>query len=317
MNNTKIFFWNCGLAYSESIEPPQESIEKVLEIVKYIMNEKECDILILCEINTYTYSFFKKKLSSYVLNTFTNKSSKNSNFDIMTISNNNISIEDVYYIKQNNLTEEQIKVEEEQNYLPKKGRTMKVGIDITIKIKNINNSLNLIASHWSSHMNGFSEENREESGESLKFYVKKLIDEKKQVILIGDYNDNPQSISIFKKLDATNNRHYASIDIKRIYNPSFLFYAPHKLYYTGEEKHFHGTWLSKDNNKRKNNKTSCQVLDQVMVTSSFIKNGPWYLDEEGTKVISDEKIMDTLYGGEIDHLPIMVRVSHLIQIGDN
>lgn len=315
MSCTKIVFWNCGLAYSESIEPKPENIEEALEIIDFIMSKKEGDILIICETNKYTYEVFKQKLPNLKLEPLVNKSSSNSTFDMIIVYNDHINIEDIYYIKQNNLSDEQRKIEEDQNYAPRLGRTMKVGIDITIKIKNINNTFNLIASHWSSHMNGFSVENREDSGESLKLYVRTLISEKKQVILIGDYNDSPQSISILNKLDATNNRYYASNDIKRIYNPSFQFYAPHKPYYNGEKQHFFGTWLTKNPTTRRNNKSSCQVLDQVMVTASFIMNGPWHLDEEDTKVISDEKIMHMLYDGKIDHLPIMVQVSHLVQIG--
>ena len=191
---------------------------------------------------------------------------------------------------------------------------MKVGIDMVVKIENINNSFHVIASHWSSKKNGFSEENREESGDELKDYVRTLIESKRQVLMIGDYNDPPQSIAISKKLGATQNRHYASMDRKRIYNPSFGFYLPHQPYMNGELQHFHGTWLSNSDTIRKNNNLSCQVFDQVMVTSSFVKSGPWHLDEKSTKIVYDRDIINLLYNGEIDHLPIMTKVEHLKQI---
>lgn len=314
MSVAKIFFWNSGLAYSNSTQPKEEDIKNALDIIEYIMNEKEGDLLILCEVNSYTYEIFKRKLPKFEINNLTNKASTRSYFDMISISNKNINIKEIIYIVKNDLSEEQDKIEKDRTFIPNSGKTMKVGIDITVKINNISNDFNLIASHWPSKINGFSEDSRNECGEELKIYTKELIGNKRQVILIGDYNDSPESISIIHKLGSVNNRYYASLDRNRIYNPSFGFFVPHKLYYKGEERSFYGTWLSKCDNTRKHNKHSCQVFDQVMVTSSFINSGPWNLDEENTKVISDEKIMHLLYNRVIDHLPIMITVCHLLQI---
>lgn len=314
MSAINIFFWNCGVAPLESSKPKKEDINQVIEMVKKLFIEKECDLFILCEINSYVATLLQYTLKEFNVIPLINKASTRSNFDMLAIAKKNISISDIYYLRLNNLSDEQEKIEEDEEFLPNSGRTMKVGVDMVVKIKNITSSFHVIASHWSSKSNGFSEENREESADELKEYVKTLIESNRQIVLIGDYNDHPQSISIAKKLEATQNRHYASLDRKRIYNPSFSFYLPHQPYINGELQHFHGTWLSKDDNKRKNNKLSCQVLDQVMVTSSFVKSGPWQLDEKNTKIVYDEYIMSLLYDGKIDHLPIMTKIEHLKQI---
>lgn len=314
MKIIKIFFWNCGLAHLDNARPSYTDIQKVMSIIQILMEEKDGDIIVLCEVNSYVCEIFKHNFSNYIISGLNTRSTPNSHFDMISISKTSVEIKNVLYIRQSNLSEEQEKIEKSERFLPNSGRTMKVGVDITFSVKNISNYFNLIVSHWSSRMNGFSDENREESGEALKFYVRKLVEKKSQVILMGDYNDPPNSISIEHKLGAINNRYYASIDARRIYNPSYSFFVPHKPYYNGEKQHFHGTWLSKKDTIRKNQKISCQVLDQVMVTSSFINSGPWYLDEKNTRVISDEKIMNLLYDGTIDHLPITINLSHLIQI---
>lgn len=314
MSAAKIFFWNSGLAYSNSTRPEEENIKNALDVVEYIMNEKEGDLLIVCEVNSHTYEIFKRKLPKFEINNLANKASTRSYFDMILIYNKSINIKEIIHIVKNDLSDEQDKIEKDRTFIPNSGKTMKVGIDITVEINNISNNFNLIASHWPSRINGFSEDSRDECGEELKIYTKELIENKRQVILIGDYNDSPQSNSIINKLGSLNNRYYASLNKHRIYNPSFGFFIPHKPYYKGEERNFYGTWLSKCSNTRKHNKSSCQVFDQVMVTSSFINSGPWNLDEENTKVISDEKIIHQLYDGTIDHLPIMITVSHLLQI---
>jgi exonuclease III len=314
MSAVNIFFWNCGVAPLESSKPKKEDVNKVLVMAKKLFIEKGCDLLILCEINSSVAVSLKSNLTGFNVIALINKASTRSNFDMLAITKENISVSDIYYLKLNNLSDEQDKIENNEEFLPNLGRTMKVGVDMVVKIKNTTNSFNVIASHWSSKSNGYSEENREESGDELKEYVKTLVESNRQVILIGDYNDHPQSISILKKLGATQNRHYASMDRKRIYNPSFSFYLPHQPYINGEFQHFHGTWLSRDESIRRNNNLSCQVFDQVMVTSSFVKSGPWHLDEKSTKIVYDEHIMNLLYGGEIDHLPIMTKVEHLNQI---
>lgn len=196
------------------------------------------EIFLFCEVNSYVCQILKYSLPSFVVSGLNTKATSKSHFDMILISKNNVEIKNVLYIKQNNLSEEQEKIEKSEKFLPNSGRTMKVGVDITVNIKNINNNFNLIASHWSSRMNGFSQENREESGEALKFYVKNLVEKNIQVLLMGDYNDPPNSTSILHKLGATNNRYYASIDKKRIYNPSYSFYVPHKPYYNGEKNIF-------------------------------------------------------------------------------
>jgi exonuclease III len=312
MNTARIFFWNCGVAPLNTSSPSSENINLVGDFINDLFENHKADIIVMCEINNSSINEIVKRISSKNVKSvpLVSKASSYAYFDMIALTKDSIEIKEHAYIRKNNQSEQQEKIELDDDYMPSRGRTMKAGIDIVCEMSGIPDQFHIIASHWSSKSNGFSEENREESGERLKEYVSALTSNKRQVILVGDYNDNPNSISISKKLGAYVNRHYASIDKKRIYNPSLSFSSPHYPYRNGEEQHFHGTWLSTDSTVRTNQSTSCQVLDQVMVTASFIKSGPWHLDEKETKVVYNDGIIKMLYSGDIDHLPIMAKIDH-------
>lgn len=305
-----IIFWNCGIAPLPSIIPTTKQQDELLDFIDFFLNDMLADIIILTEANDYLAQGLRKKRKSLKLEKLTGKAASNSNFDILVITSEKVSITSKKYIKANSKYEEEEKIESENDHNPSRGRTMKIGANITFKHKSIPDDFNIIASHWSSRRIGFNDQNRRESADKLKVVVRNMIRTNKQVILIGDYNDPPNADSITHHLGATNNRHYASIDKMRIYNPSNSFLAPHIPYKNGESKHFHGTWLSKDSSTRSNYNLSCQVFDQVMYTSSFISSGPWHFNEEDTKTVYNAKIIQSLYSGGIDHLPIMTKIEH-------
>lgn len=305
-----IIFWNCGVAPLPSIFPTDTQQNELLGFIDFFLNDMSADIIILTEANDNLVKGLRQKRKSLKMAKLTGKAASNSNFDMLVITSEKISITSKNYIKANSTHIEESKIDSDSDYNPSRGRTMKIGVNITFKHNSIPDVFNIIASHWSSRKIGFNEQNRRESADKLKVVVKNMVKINKQVILIGDYNDPPNADSIIHHLGATNNRHYASIDKLRIYNPSNSFLAPHSPYKNGESQHFHGTWLSKDSSTRNNYNLSCQVFDQVMYASSFISSGPWHFNEEDTKTVYNNKIIQSLYSGRIDHLPIMTKIEH-------
>lgn len=306
----KIIFWNCGLCPLPNSEFNKENLKFLTECILTFRYELMGDIIIITEVNNKIVAALKETLKGETVTDLTGRAAANSKFDFVAITSKDITISNISYIKTNSTTIEEEKIEVDENHTPNRGRTLKVGVLLEIEHKDCIDNFTIISSHWSSQKEGFNEQNRRESAEKLKRLMKSKSKEKKQTILLGDYNDSPTSTPILHKLEATSNRHYASLDKSRIYNASSSFSLPHIPYIIGESRHFHGTWLSKNRATRRNFEKACMVFDQIMCASSFISAGPWHLNENETKVVYGGNMLELLYNGNSDHFPITTKIEY-------
>ncbi len=177
-----------------------------------------------------------------------------------------------------------------------------------VKGKMSNNEiLHIFVNHWSSRREGMekTEPKRLHAAKLLKNEVDNILakDKNAKIIIVGDFNDEPQNKSLKTVLDAGNSK---INNDKRLYN---LLYS---RYLSGEGTYnYRGNW---------------NMLDNIIVSSALLNGNKGYVVESDSANILSEKWMlyynkkydystpsrtyggPNYYGGISDHLPVYIKL---------
>ncbi len=301
----KMTFWNCGIKANRSNR--LEYSYKILDAVNSILISKESDVVFMCEVDKEftecpsVIGYLNEKEIDLI--DACDEVKSRVKFDICAIYNpEKISVDIDKYIVYNNLDDEQEHT----------GNNIKVGVIFHLKNKkNIESScVAVIVSHWPSKLTPGYEFRHKEAAEKLRDTARELIKQGLQVVLIGDYNLSPDEIIKNTPLQSYNNKFFATRSNLRLYNLGFHFLEQHsiccrKINLPLEHAHGFGTFISSSNRAVE---TGCATFDYAHVGSSLIKDGPWIIDEEATRIFANQVIIDMIYGNtsHLDHLPIIV-----------
>ncbi|BAX81262.1 endonuclease/exonuclease/phosphatase family protein [Labilibaculum antarcticum] len=169
-------------------------------------------------------------------------------------------------------------------------------------------TLNIFVNHWPSRIGGMekSEKNRVFVAEQLKLAVNKLQEKnpKAKIIIMGDFNDEPNNKSAEEALAATNNTNTS--------NPKALYNLMYDLKLEGK-----GTY---------NYKGNWNMLDNLIVSNSLISNTDgihtnhksgrifteeWicYKNPDGLSLPSRSYAGPRYFGGYSDHFPVYFQLS--------
>jgi|SynMetStandDraft_2_1070026.scaffolds.fasta_scaffold03122_3 hypothetical protein len=164
-------------------------------------------------------------------------------------------------------------------------------------------------SHWPSRMSR-PELGRDELGSKLRSDIDdlfKIDGYAANIILLGDYNDEPFDKPIYDKLIATRDRKVVLDRPFILYNPFWRSLGGGAPYAGGEKiSPCHGTYYYKSSS----HVTKWFTFDQIIVSSSFMGHSNWHLDEACTKIFSyaDDDDFGAEFFKDFDHLPIYGRV---------
>ena len=170
-------------------------------------------------------------------------------------------------------------------------------------------TLHLFVNHWPSRRGGQekSEKNRVFVAEQLKLAVDKLQEknQKAKIIIMGDFNDEPDNRSAFETLAASND--------KNSNNPGKLYNLMYDLDVQGKGTYnYRGNW---------------NMLDNIVVSNSLLSNtGGFHTTHEAGRIYSEEWICykntegvlvpsrtyggPNYYGGYSDHFPIYFQLKN-------
>lgn len=296
MCSINIAFWNVGVSPLFHSKPDFIRAAEVFSMVESIMKNRDVDIFILCEMNAAAIDNISKLLKSYKIIKANDNVSKNLHFDMVLIISHRIDLIECQPIF------DRTKIEG--------GHSIKAGYQFLVKINNglvdsSSKKLNIIASHWPSKIRDSDSFKKDHAARILSDIcaIERMKDDR-QIVLIGDYNDEYESASIKKILYSTINRNYAKNDERILYNLSGLMSGPHVPNAQGVDYHYSGTWVSSDVNSRNNDENSCRMFDQVMLSSSMIDKGPWIVNERRSGLINNKDLKKMVNDCLIDHLPI-------------
>ncbi|MFJ5453447.1 hypothetical protein ACIPT4_10395 [Pectobacterium jejuense] len=301
MSILNIAFWNINIAPLFYSKVDNSKMRYLYGLCNDFFSKNITDILILCEVNEDAINFLSGELNGLSIVKANDFVSKNLYFDMVLIHNNKIKVINKNPIFKNT------------NTANNQGYNIKTGYSFLISLSgeksNASGKINIIASHWPSALRDHSAFKKTHAARQLKTIRDiELIKSDRQVVLMGDYNEEPTSNAIKTLMYTTTNRHYAKLDNEIMYNLSDSMSGPHVPNYHGVDYHFSGSWVSSDTQFRSKDESSCKTFDQIMVSSSMISNGPWVVNERSSKIIANEKIKKAIMDGVIDHFPILLRV---------
>ncbi|AIR59935.1 hypothetical protein LH23_04480 [Cedecea neteri] len=252
------------------------------------MEKTAIDILILAEVSHSCLSFLEKLAETVHMELITSTEKVGRiNFDIA-----------ILYEKT------KLQFLEKENLVPEtaSGRKLRCGTRFLFQENISHEKLTLFASHWPSRLH--KSEKRITLGQKLRenidFIYNKKID---NVILIGDYNDQPFSPSIVEGLEATKDIDMVKRKRKLLYNP-FWRHLDKK----NESHLFSGSYYHKNNDIDK-----WFTYDQMMFSSSFLndKIGTWRLDIKSSHFHSDSISKNEIgfdFLSFFDHVPIYSKI---------
>lgn len=162
------------------------------------------------------------------------------------------------------------------------------------------NLISLYLSHWPSQLQD-SSLNTATISSRLRFEVEKDLEEKKEVIMMGDYNVEPFSDEMVHHLQSSRDKDIVLKKPNIFYNPCWKFLP------INPEVKVKGTY-----NFIKGNFHTWCVIDQILISSSFLKN-QWSFDDSLTSIID----LDTLFKpneefkNPSDHWPLSTLITRI------
>ncbi|MBY7924554.1 endonuclease/exonuclease/phosphatase family protein [Vibrio fluvialis] len=294
--NLRFAWWNVALSPSApkaGTKADDKTYPVICDHIRTVMTENSCDFLALCEVSTEDVRYFSEHLEIDNIS-FINLTDRvgRTRFDVAILyKSNKITVR-----HKTNLSK------------PITGNTVKAAQ--LVEVENIDDSkvIYVYLCHWASRLNG-GEDKRQEAAKIVRNSALEFMEKGHDVIVMGDFNDNPYDDSLNKILKA-NRCHDA---VKKY--PKEFFYNPFWRTVVSEQKYSYAdtnkSYRSGSHKYKQFSSTIWHSYDQIIVSGSFLNNSYWHLNEYRTHVMSPESILSHYsdINHFIDHLPIVCEIT--------
>lgn len=288
-----IIWWNTSLS------PPMSSKRNLASRVK-----KECIAIILKKFMDMKYDFIclgevSSEDVSYI-SSYLNLKKTEYNYAIGAQKQGRLYFDTaIFYKKKHQL----IKYNRDDCQFATMGlgsRNLKIFERYEFVHSEFGNLLSLYLSHWPSRLQDNSL-NTATISARLRFEVERDLDNNKEVIMMGDYNVEPFSDEMVHHLQSSRDRDIVLKKPNVFYNPCWKFLpldtnARVKGTYNYTEGNFH-TWC---------------VIDQILISSSFLKN-QWSFDDSLTSIIDLNTLFkpNEEFKNPSDHWPLSTLITRI------
>lgn len=290
-------WWNVGLspaAKNAKSKANSETYATLCNHLESLLLENSCDVLALCEVSSSDVQYFIEHLDIEDIEVLDlTHTAGRTRFDMLVIYN-------------------RLKVSAEfQQSLTKSvtGNTVKAAQVVKITNLDDDKDIYLYLCHWASRLNGDGEKRRISAADIVYNSATALMESGNDVIVMGDFNDNPYDKSVHEHLKA--NRCHDAV----IRYPNEYFYNPFWRSVVSEYKYNHAStntvYRSGTHKFKQFLGTIWHSYDQILVSGSFLTNSYWHLNEFRTHIISPDPLL-THYDDRssfIDHLPVVCEVT--------
>ncbi|WP_340642593.1 endonuclease/exonuclease/phosphatase family protein [Photobacterium damselae] len=295
--NLRFGWWNVALspaAAQATSKANHANYTTLCTHIETMMKEQSCDFLALCEVSSddVKHLSVSLELEGITLLDLTEKVGR-TRFDMAVIYNNNkINVRHKHSLSK---------------FMT--GNTVKAGQ--LVEVENLDDSkiIHVYLCHWASRLSGEGEDKRIAAADIVYNSASSLMECDADVIVMGDFNDNPFDISLNRHLKA-NRCHDA---VKKY--PKEFFYNPFWRSVVSDYKYSHATtnetYRSGSHKFKQFSGTIWHSYDQIMVSGSFLSNNYWHLNEHRTQVVTIEAILSHFDDRNhfIDHLPIICEIT--------
>lgn len=294
-NEFRICWWNTGCSPNakQNRATPQEFLV-LYKAIDYIFN-CGAHLLILCEFSENDVAKTQEQfagrqpsLGFYALN----RGEGRSKFDAAILYRTDA-----------------IEISSELNLIFKRnGSDLRIGQQFVVSKIGTREPFHVIASHWSSRL-WLDEYNpmRNELAGKLRDKVDQILedDADANLVLIGDYNDEPFNSPIAQTLLATRSFTLAQQRPSLLYNPFWrhLSCYEHRIHRTPRSSS--GTYFHKTGKV-----TQWRTFDHMMISGALASGrAGWVLDEHMTRPLDPDFLIAAVTSTQtnMDHLPIMGR----------
>ncbi|MCG3826846.1 endonuclease/exonuclease/phosphatase family protein [Photobacterium damselae] len=298
--NIRFGWWNVALSPSAPQAKTKASTETypiILNHIRTLMLDDSCDFLALCEVSAQDVQYISDNLElgdGVTLLDLTHTVGR-TRFDIAVIYKNT-----------------KLKVRHKATLSkPFTGNTVKAAQ--MVEVENIDDSkqIYLYLCHWASRLNGDGHDKRVTAARMVYDSAIEYMEAGKDVIVMGDFNDNPYDESLYRCLKA-NRCHDA---VKKY--PNEFFYNPFWRSVVSEYKYSHAgtqnTYRSGSHKFKQFLGTIWHTYDQIVVSGSFLNNGYWHLNEFRTHILTPASLLADFEDSKhfIDHLPIVCEITRV------
>jgi hypothetical protein len=185
-------------------------------------------------------------------------------------------------------------------------RTLRIAQQVDLFISGATLPIHLFVSHWPSPLYKDDVAKRRLLGQRLHDLIRKLEEDYGQVapnvLLLGDFNDEPFDDSLSEALRSTRHRKLVERGGGLLYNPFWRYLGAGSGIEPPEGLSLLGTYFH-----RPGTLTQWRVLDQIIFSKSFLGGGEWTIDERLTQLLDIPQFSPLLQDGKngFDHAPIL------------
>lgn len=295
--NLRMAWWNTSLspaAPNAKSKANTETYPIICDHLKRLLTDFSCDLIAICEVSSVDVAYLNSNLNltNIAILDLTYKIGR-TRFDIAVIYNS-----------------EKLKLKHCYNLSKiKTGNTLKAAQLIEIDNLDDNKKIQLFLCHWASRLNGDGDMKRKSAADMVYSVAKEFMDKGQDVIVMGDFNDNPYDESMLKNLNATRCH-----DMVRKY-PKEYFYNPFWRSVVSNKQYNHlmdmTSFRSGTHKYKQFSGTIWHSYDQIIFSGSFLGKGIWHLNEKLTKVIDETCFLTDFDNNEnlIDHLPVVCEIT--------
>lgn len=297
--NIKMAWWNTALSPASknaSSKANEETYTIICEHIKRLIIDLSCDLIAICEVSTEDVAYISSYLDSNLTNMKVLDLTYNvgrTRFDIAVVYNS-------------------AKIHLKYQYQLSKiltGNTIKAAQLVEVVNLDDEKIIQLFLCHWPSRLNGDGERRRKAAADIVYLSASELMSKNEDVILMGDFNDNPYDESVLHNLKASRCH-----DFVRKY-PNEFFYNPFWRSVVSDKKYSYLTrndmFRSGSHKYKQFQGTLWHSYDQIIFSGSFLGMGAWYLNEQSTKVVDEIGLINDFDDKKniIDHLPVICEIT--------
>lgn len=188
-------------------------------------------------------------------------------------------------------------------------KTLRIAQHLTFAVNGESQPFEIFLSHWPSRLQMQQYvPMRHLLGTRLRDAANLILerDSQARIIFLGDYNDEPFDASITDCLMATRDRQLVARRKHLFYNPFWRHLSPFSGLEDGlASVNDQGSYFHKAGDL-----TRWRTFDQMIFSSTFVRDGEWQVDEINTRVLNIQFCIDLVMEPNMhfDHLPVIGRV---------
>ncbi|MEQ6290554.1 endonuclease/exonuclease/phosphatase family protein [Vogesella sp. GCM10023246] len=298
-----IAWWNTALSPSAAPDRSDEaSMQNAALTIEQLLTSNNTGILGLCEISDSdinkleTIFSQKKELSPYKIIRATKHNTHNFNLCICYNEDHFLP-----YKEEGKYTQFISSMVLSSN--------VKIGVVVKFMEKLTSHIFSVIVSHWPSRItNGEMHPTREKYGGALLSVVDAMREKNKNenIILMGDYNDDPFASSIFHSLQATSDIDLAKLrPLTYLYNPFWSKLGEYTTHPMKGGKHYSasGSYFY-----RGGQYTNWHVFDQIMISGSIFHATTISYVENSAEILKPHTLTSKIKSTKeiFDHFPVKI-----------